>query len=88
MIQKRKEIIIKSTPLILEKLNEILTGQHLDEITPILARIDRTGELPHWFNALSTEGRLPNLDGKQLEALSKSCLYAFWKSSCLILAFS
>ena len=73
-IQERKQTIKDNIPLILEKINGILTGQHLDEITPILARIDRTGHLPHWFNALNAEGRLPNLDGKTVGSVIEKLL--------------
>ena len=73
-VQERKQAVKANLPLILEKINGILTGQHLDEITPILARIDRTGHLPHWFNALNTEGRLPNLDGKTVGSVIEKLL--------------
>lgn len=73
-VEERKQMIRDNIPLILEKINGILTGQHLDEITPILERIDRTGHLPHWFNALNTERRLPNLDGKTVGSVIEKLL--------------
>ena len=73
-IQERKQLVKNNIPLILEKINGILNGQHLDDITPILARIDRTGHLPHWFNTLNAEGRLPNLDGKTVGSVIEKLL--------------
>ena len=63
-IQEAKEKVINNTVLIQTKINEVLRGNHLDDIAPILTRIDRTGHLPSWFSVLKNEGRLPNLDGK------------------------
>ena len=74
MLQDKKNLIKANIPLILEKINGILNGQHLSEITPILSRIDRTGQLPHWFNTLNTEGRLPNLDGKTVGSVIEKLL--------------
>ena len=73
-VQEQKQKVKNNIPLILEKINGILNGQHLDEITPILERIDRTGHLPHWFNTLNTEGRLPNLDGKTVGSVIEKLL--------------
>ena len=73
-IQQNKQKVINNIPTILEKLNDILNGQHLDEIEPILSRIDRTGHLPRWFDSLRNDGRLPNLDGKTVGSVIEKLL--------------
>ena len=73
-IAENKNKVVKNIPLILEKLNEVLNGNHLDEISPILSRIDKAGQLPAWFNALKDHGRLPNLDGKTVGSVIEKLL--------------
>lgn len=69
-----KKTIIENIPLILEKINEVMNGEHLDDIAPILSRIDHTGHLPQWFGVLQREGRLPNLDGKTVGSVIEKLL--------------
>lgn len=33
----------------IRRLNEVLAGDSIDELEPILKRIGRGGELPHWY---------------------------------------
>lgn len=73
-ITDNKNKVVENIPLILEKLNEVLNGNHLDEISPILSRIDRTGHLPAWFNSLKDHGSLPNLDGKTVGSVIEKLL--------------
>lgn len=73
-IQENKQKIIDNIPLILEKLNNVLNGQHLDEIAPILSELDRAGHLPKWFDSLQNDGRLPNLDGKTVGSVIEKLL--------------
>lgn len=73
-IQENKQQIINNIPLILEKLNNVLSGQHLEEIAPILSSLDRAGHLPKWFDALRNNGRLPNLDGKTVGSVIEKLL--------------
>lgn len=73
-IIENKRKVIENIPIILNKLNEVLNGNHLDEIAPILSRIDRTGRLPVWFNSLQNHGRLPNLDGKTVGSVIEKLL--------------
>lgn len=73
-IIENKNKVIENVPLVLDKLNEVLNGNHLDEISPILSRIDRTGRLPAWFDSLKHHGRLPNLDGKTVGSVIEKLL--------------
>jgi hypothetical protein len=63
MQNKLKSELIENIELSVKYLNLVLSGKHLDEIEPILARIGRGGKLPHWFELLKI-GSMPNLDGK------------------------
>lgn len=60
--------------LIKEKLNSALRGENLDELAPILTRINRNGATPPWFTLLETESRLPNLDGKTVGSVIEKML--------------
>ena len=51
-------------PLLVEKLNAALRGDVLDDIVPILKRIDNSRDMPRWFDLLCNEKRLANKDGK------------------------
>lgn len=73
-LEEKKQKIIDNIPLIREKINAVLDGNHLDDVRPILSRIDRTGNVPSWFNTLSREGRLPNLDGKTVGSVIEKLL--------------
>lgn len=74
MIDDYKSIIKNNLPVIKEKINEILSGENLDSIEPILNRINSTKELPHWYVTLKTEDRLPNLDGKTVGSVLEKLL--------------
>ena len=73
-LSEYKRKVVEGIPLIMEKLNEVLDGRHLDEIYPILSRINRTGHTPLWFNFLKNQGSLPNLDGKTVGSIIEKLL--------------
>lgn len=73
-VEEYKQRIIDNIPLVMEKLNEVLNGQKLREIEPIMRRIDRSGTVPPWFTMLRDEGRLPNLDGKTVGSVIEKFL--------------
>jgi hypothetical protein len=56
--------IRENLPQLVERLNRVLRGEGLDDIRDILERIDRTGQVPNWFDILRDEHRLINKDGK------------------------
>lgn len=67
--------IVKSNQSTIQKyINEVLDGKHLDEIEPILLRIDSSHKVPHWFATLKNENRLPNLDGKTVGSVLEKIL--------------
>ncbi len=51
---------------IVRRVNQTLRGRQLNKIEPVLARLGRNNELPHWFEKLAEDGSLPNLDGKTI----------------------
>lgn len=73
-VQEAKKTVMENLTAIKDKMNEILSGGHLDEISPILTRIDYFKHLPQWFEVLKDEGRLPNLDGKTVGSILEKLL--------------
>lgn len=73
-LAQKKEKIKLNIDLIQRKINEVLDGNHLDDVSPILERIDSSGNLPTWFSTLQNEGRLPNLDGKTVGSVIEKLL--------------
>ena len=47
-------------------LNLALRGNGLAKLEPIIKRLGRNGELPHWYSGLKETRTLPNLDGKTI----------------------
>ena len=45
-------------------LNRALQGRNLENLEPVLSRFGRGETLPHWYEQLSSQQTLPNLDGK------------------------
>jgi hypothetical protein len=70
--------------LVREGLDEIIVGvnaalrgrNNLDAIRPVLERNGRGGIIPHWFQDLSSNGTLPNLDGKTIGSVIEMLLIA------------
>ncbi len=56
------------------QVNATLKGEGLDRIGSTLERVGRDGRLPHWFEQLSREGTLPNLDGKTIGSVIEMLL--------------
>jgi hypothetical protein len=69
----RKEFRQNLDPTI-KRLNEVLSGQHMDGIEPVLRRIGRGGKVPHWFANLRDKQTLPNLDGKTIGSVVEMLL--------------
>lgn len=78
---KALSILKSNVPRLVSLINAALSGQNLEELSPILCRIDSTGSEPHWLTTLSREKRLPNLDGKTvgsvIEKLAVCCIEHF-----------
>lgn len=73
-MSRYREIISGKLDVIKHHVNAALTGQGLGAIADILRRIDSTGKLPGWFEQLSAEKTLPNLDGKTIGSVVEKLL--------------
>lgn len=69
-----REIISSNLHEIKTRINDALSGRDLQAISPILKRIDSTGNLPSWFSQLTSSQTLPNLDGKTIGSVIEKIL--------------
>lgn len=69
-----REILSANLREIKTRINAALSGSDLQIISPILKRIDSTGNLPSWFSQLSSTHTLPNLDGKTIGSVIEKIL--------------
>ena len=58
--------VASSLDSICAKVNTCLKGEINSKAVPVLKRLGRGQELPHWLPNLQTHGHLPNLDGKTI----------------------
>ena len=61
-----RKVVHDNLAEIVRRINQTLRGRQLDRVKPVLARLGRNSELPHWFAKLAEDGSLPNLDGKTI----------------------
>jgi len=61
-----RKVVHDNLAEIVRRINQTLRGRQLDRVKPVLARLGRNNELPHWFAKLAEDGSLPNLDGKTI----------------------
>ena len=60
----------------IRSVNSALRGEDLGALRPVLSRIGRGQQLPHWYEALKASGALPNLDGKTVGSVIEMVLVA------------
>lgn len=60
----------------MDRVNAVLRGKHVQTLEPVLARIGRGQQLPHWYDALKTTQGLPNADGKTIGSIIEMILVA------------
>lgn len=82
--KSRRNFVKEDLANIVERLNLYLKGKGLAKIKPILKRIGRNHELPHWFNQLEKKGTLPNLDGKTVGSVVEMLFVADVEAEVLI----
>jgi len=58
------------------RVNSALSGQNVDALEPVLTRIGRGNQLPHWYEGLKVSHTLPNLDGKTIGSVVEMLLVA------------
>ncbi|MDO9619583.1 MAG: hypothetical protein Q7J43_18085 [Pseudomonas sp.] len=69
-----REHVKNNLPGIVERLNQYLRGEGVEEIKSILQRVGRGGKLPHWYELLATGQSMPNLDGKTIGSVIEMTL--------------
>lgn len=69
-----KNEIKNNIPQIQYHINEILNGEKLEEIEPILLRINSSNTIPMWYEMLKSSNELPNLDGKTVGSVIEKIL--------------
>ena len=69
-----RDLVSEKQHIILNRMNEVLSGNNLDQISPILKRIDVKGALPDWFATLENEHGLPFSDGKTIGSVLEKLL--------------
>ncbi|HWL95210.1 MAG TPA: hypothetical protein VNT79_16945 [Phycisphaerae bacterium] len=57
-------------------VNASLAGKNVGKLEPVLARIGRGRQLPHWYEGLKRDCALPNLDGKTIGSVIEMVLVA------------
>jgi hypothetical protein len=60
----------------IDRINSALKGKDVEVLEPVLARIGRGQQLPHWYQGLKTNYTLPNLDGKTIGSIVEMLLVA------------
>jgi hypothetical protein len=65
------------------QLNRALRGENLEVLEPILKRLGRGQQVPHWYAKLTTEQVLPNLDGKTIGSVIEMLFVAVLESFTL-----
>lgn len=71
-----KQILKESLEETVSALNSALSGQGLDQLKPILKRLEKNGKIPHWYEQLEDNSTLPNLDGKTVGSVIEKLLVA------------
>lgn len=68
---------------IMYTLNNALKGVGLDELEPVVKRIGRGGQLPHWYGELKDKQTIVNLDGKTIGSILEMLLVAVLETGVL-----
>jgi hypothetical protein len=74
-IQLRR-ILQDNLPKTVQLMNATLAGTGVAKLQPVLGRIGRGMQLPHWYQGLKDDHVLPNLDGKTIGSVVEMLLVA------------
>ena len=78
-----RAIVRNNLPTIMRKLNDALAGKSLVKLEPVVTRIGRGGQLPHWYAEFKETGTFPNLDGKTIGSILEMLLVAVLETGVL-----
>jgi hypothetical protein len=71
-----RELLQQNLMAIIDRVNTAMSGNDVAELEPVLARIGRGQQLPHWYDGLKKNHVLPNLDGKTIGSVIEMILVA------------
>jgi len=71
-----REILQRNLPKTIKLVNSALAGIDVAKLEPVLTRIGRGEELPHWYEGLRKNRVFPNLDGKTVGSVVEMILVA------------
>lgn len=60
----------------MRRVNAALHGKNVRALEPVLSRLGRGQQLPHWYEGLKANRTLPNLDGKTIGSVIEMLLVA------------
>lgn len=76
-----RHVLQENLPKIVQLMNAALGGTGVAKLQPVLARIGRGQQLPHWYQGLKEDHVLPNLDGKTIGSVVEMLLVAVLETS-------
>jgi hypothetical protein len=69
-----RAILQQRLPDTIARVNAALSGQDVEALAKVLARVGHGQQLPHWYEGLKTDHTLPNLDGKTIGSIVEMLL--------------
>ncbi|WP_368564128.1 hypothetical protein [Pseudoxanthomonas sp. UTMC 1351] len=78
-----RAIVRENLDAIMATLNAALKGEGLEVLEPVIARIARGGQLPHWYQELKERHTIVNLDGKTIGSILEMLLVAVLETGVL-----
>lgn len=78
-----RKVVEDNLDAVMGTLNAALRGKGLSDLQPVLERIGRGGNLPHWHPELLSKNTLPNLDGKTIGSVLEMLLVAVLETGVL-----
>ena len=78
-----RRLVRENLTAVVEGINRALNGRDTESLGPVLKKIGRGGEIPHWFANLKQNGTLPNLDGKTVGSIVEMLLVAVLETGLL-----
>jgi hypothetical protein len=79
--EELRQLVRARLDQVIAHVNATLRGEHLESIEPVLSRIGRGGQLPHWYERLKHDHTLPNLDGKTIGSVVEMLLLGVLETS-------
>ncbi len=78
-----RQAVKDKLPDIMRRLNAALAGKDLGKLEPVVTRVGRGGQLPHWYAEFERAGTFPNLDGKTIGSILEMLLVAVLETGVL-----